>query len=167
MSLDGLLMVSGDKAGVVIVWDTTSQTAILNLHVHEGSVLCCSISPSGRHFISSGQDEHICIIDTSTGETVAMLDDALDGLGLTAKFSFDGTRVLIGGEKGNILIWSVDQSCLLFEIQAHDGKVFDCSLSVDSRLLLSCGTDGKAKLWDAAAGAVVCQVTNFFGSHHM
>ncbi len=126
--------------------------------MHNGPVLCCSISPSGKHFVSSGQDEHICIVDCATGEIVSTLDDALDGRGLTVKYSFDGTRVQIGGEKGNILVWSIEKGCLLFDIQAHNGKVYDCSWSGDSRLLLSVGTDGKARLWDSTAGSEVCQV---------
>ncbi len=152
-------MVSGDKDGVIIVWSTVTQEPLKTLSIHHGPVLCCSISPSGKHFISSGQDEHICIVDTLTGETVETLDNALDGRGLTAKYSFDGTRIQIGGEKGNILVWSIEKACLLYEIQAHNGKVLDCSWSGDSRLLLSVGADGKARLWDAAAGAELCQVS--------
>jgi hypothetical protein len=63
--------------------------------VHRGPVLCCSISPDGKRFISSGEDEHICIIDCETGAEICSLDEALDGKGLTAKFSFDGTRVQV------------------------------------------------------------------------
>jgi WD40 repeat protein len=59
---------------------------------------------------------------------------------------------------GNILIWSIERNCLLFDIQAHSGKVYDCSWSGDSRLLLSVGTDGRARLWDAAAGSELCEV---------
>ena len=65
------------------------------LPVHNGPVLCCSISPDGKRFISSGQDEHICIIDCESGEEVCSLDEALDGQGLTVKYSFDGTRVQV------------------------------------------------------------------------
>jgi WD40 repeat protein len=65
------------------------------LQIHEGPVLCCSISPSGKEFISSGQDEQICIVDCATGEKVSSLDEALDGKGLTVKYSFDGTRVQV------------------------------------------------------------------------
>ena len=65
------------------------------LPVHNGPVLCCSISPDGKRFISSGQDEHICIIDCESGEEICSLDEALDGQGLTVKYSFDGTRVQV------------------------------------------------------------------------
>ncbi len=65
------------------------------LSLHDGAVLCCGISPDGSQLISSGKDEHICVIDCETGEEVFDLDDALDGRGLTVKFSFDGTRVQV------------------------------------------------------------------------
>ena len=70
--------------------------------------------------------------------------------------------IQIGGENGNILIWSVEKGCLLYDIQAHSGRVYDCSWSGDSRLLLSVGTDGKARLWDSAAGSELCQVRPYF-----
>lgn len=64
----------------------------------------------------------------------------------------------VGGEKGSVLIWDVSRNCLLYDIPAHDGKVFDCGWSGDSRRLLSVGSDGRARLWDAAAGSELCQV---------
>jgi WD40 repeat protein len=72
---------------------------------------------------SSGADEHIVIVDTETGEQLMVLDCALDGQGLTIKFSFDGTRVQIGGDKGQVLIWDIERDCLLYHIAAHVGKV--------------------------------------------
>lgn len=38
-------------------------------------------------------------------------------------------------------------------------QVFDCSWSGDSRRLLSVGSDGRARLWDAAAGSELCAVS--------
>ena len=56
---------------------------------------------------SSGADEHIVILDSQTGEELMCLDDAMDGKGLTIKFSFDGTRVEIGGEFGQPALLSL------------------------------------------------------------
>ncbi|KAG1679114.1 hypothetical protein FOA52_000469 [Chlamydomonas sp. UWO 241] len=156
MSLNGLYMVSGDKDGIVLIWDAVTHECMQAIAAHTGPVLCCSISPDGRHVISSGTDEHICVIDVESGEEVFDLDDALDGQALTVKFSFDGSRVQLGGEKGDILIWDVARNCLLYDIKAHVGRVYDCSWSGDSRRLLSVGTDGRARLWDAAAGSEMC-----------
>lgn len=69
---------------------------------HDGPILCCSICPDGSKVISSGRDEHICIIDCNTGEELYNLDDSLDGKGLTVKFSFDGTRVQVSGRVGRV-----------------------------------------------------------------
>ncbi len=75
-----------------------------------------------------------------------------------------GPAPQVGGEKGNILIWDVARNCLLYDIAAHDGKVFDCGWSGDSRRLLSVGSDGKARLWDVAAGSELCQVGRRHGA---
>lgn len=45
---------------------------------------------------TSGADEHIAVLDVETGHELVVLDDALDGRGLTIKFSFDATRLEIG-----------------------------------------------------------------------
>ena len=104
MSLDGSRFVSGDKGGEIIVWETKSQSHLQVLAIHSGPVLCVSMSPCGTQFISSGQDEHIAVFDCESGEEISCLDEILDGKGLTAKFSFDGTRIqVIGSELGNWL----------------------------------------------------------------
>ncbi|GFH18361.1 uncharacterized protein HaLaN_15155 [Haematococcus lacustris] len=46
----------------------------------------------------------------------------MDGKGMTIKFSYDGSRIEIGGEKGSVLIWDIKNNCLLYDIKAHDGK---------------------------------------------
>jgi hypothetical protein len=38
-------------------------------------------------------------------------------------------RAQLGSEKGDILIWSVEKNCLLYDIKAHVGRVYDCSWS--------------------------------------
>ncbi|KAG2499706.1 hypothetical protein HYH03_002641 [Edaphochlamys debaryana] len=157
MSVDGLQMASGDKDGFIFIWDTVSHVPKQVIPAHDGAVLCCSLSPCGTMVASTGADEHIVILDVHTGQQLATLDDAMDGKGLTIKFSFDGTKLLVGGEKGAVLIWDVARNCLLYDISAHDGKVFDCGWSGDSRRLLSVGSDGRARLWDASAGSELCQ----------
>ncbi|KAJ9516532.1 hypothetical protein QJQ45_015094, partial [Haematococcus lacustris] len=156
MSLNGNIMVSGDKDGMLIVWDAVVLVPQQIVAAHEGPVLCCSVSPDGSKIASSGTDEHIVILDSQSGQELFSLDDAMDGKGMTIKFSFEGSRIEIGGEKGSVLIWDVLNNCLLYDIKAHDGKVFDCSWSGDSRRLLSVGSDGKARLWDSAAGSELC-----------
>ena len=71
----------------------------------------------------------------------------------------DPLNAQVGGENGNILVWSVHRDCLIYEIPAHEGEVFDCSWSGDSRQLLSVGADGRVRLWDAAAGCEICRVS--------
>ncbi|GIL43770.1 hypothetical protein Vafri_1390 [Volvox africanus] len=157
MSVDGDQMASGDRDGFIFIWDTVTHAPKQVIPAHDGSVLCCSLSPCGTMVASTGADEHIVILDVNEGRQLASLDDAMDGKGLTIKFSFDATRLLVGGEKGGVLIWDVSRNCLLYDIPAHDGKVFDCGWSGDSRRLLSVGSDGRARLWDAAAGSELCQ----------
>eukprot|EP00798_Chlamydomonas_sp_ICE-L_P018924 gene18924-25488_t len=157
MSLDGQVMASSDNNGVVIIWDMLIRQPREVIQAHVGPTICCTISPNGSQVASSGVDEHISIRDCITGEEILSLDDALDGRGMTMKFSFDGTRIQIGGSNGSILVWSVSHNCLIYEIKAHEGNVYDCSWSGDSRQLLSVGADGKVRLWDAAAGSEICQ----------
>eukprot|EP00798_Chlamydomonas_sp_ICE-L_P018883 gene18883-25441_t len=167
MSLDGSAMVSGDREGIIILWNTMSHEPDKIIAAHEGAVLGCSISPDGSMIASSGEDEHISIRDSATGKEILSLDDALDGKGLSIKFSFDGTRLqeilslddALDG-KGLSIKFSFDgmrlQGCLVFDIPAHEGKVLDCSWSGDSRQLLSVGADGRVRLWDSASGAEIC-----------
>eukprot|EP00798_Chlamydomonas_sp_ICE-L_P019005 gene19005-25590_t len=147
ISSDRSRIASSGEDEHISIRDTAPKLVIA---VHNGPVLGCTISPDGTRIASSGEDEHISIRDSSNGKELLSLDDALDGKGLTIKLG-------VGGEKGNILVWSVTEDSLIFEINAHQGKVYDCSWSGDSRRLLSVGADGRVRLWDSAAGSEICE----------
>eukprot|EP00798_Chlamydomonas_sp_ICE-L_P021487 gene21487-28463_t len=156
---DGSAMVSGDRDGHLIIWDTESNTPLQVLKPHKGPVLGVTISPDGKSIASAGADEHIAIIDTSTGEEIMSLDDALEGRGMTIKFSFDGTRdsrqLLSVGADGKVRLWDSaagSEICQAnFEVGFGDvetGGFIRCDISSNGSTMAGCTAKGHLIQWD-------------------
>lgn len=59
-----------------------------------------------------------------------------------------------------MLVWDVTENYLLhcIDVQPNGGFVSDCCWSDTGRRVLSVGSDGRARLWDAEGGGELCQV---------
>jgi WD40 repeat protein len=71
---------------------------------------------------------------------------------LHARFSFDGRRVITGGEDFRAVLWDADTGLQLLALAAQTDRVTCVGFSPQgTRLLTGCG-DRTVKLWDAATG---------------
>lgn len=63
-------------------------------------------------------------------------------------FSNDGRRLATGNDKGEISIWQSDTAEHIWRLPDNKDGVSDLSWNPDDSLILSCGRDGVARLWD-------------------
>ncbi|CAG01878.1 unnamed protein product, partial [Tetraodon nigroviridis] len=67
----------------------------------------------------------------------------------SACFSHDGTKIAASGAYKTLKAYTFPLSEKLTEIQAHDDEVLCCAFSPDDRLLATCSSDRKVKVWNA------------------
>lgn len=63
-------------------------------------------------------------------------------------FSRDGHHLATGHDTGDVMIWESDPLAHVWTMLDHQEGVADISWSPDDSVLLSCGRDREAKLWD-------------------
>uniref|UniRef100_A0A3Q3VN16 Apoptotic protease-activating factor 1 n=1 Tax=Mola mola TaxID=94237 RepID=A0A3Q3VN16_MOLML len=66
----------------------------------------------------------------------------------SACFSHDGTKIACGGASKTLRVFKSTTGEKLREIQAHDDEVLCCAFSPDDRLLATCSSDRKVKVWN-------------------
>jgi WD40 repeat protein len=68
-------------------------------------------------------------------------------------FSPDGSMLAAGG--GQLKVFDTKGWTLLWQVDAHDGGVFHLDFSPDSRSIVTTGTDGSVRQWDARDGSLL------------
>ena len=134
---DGKKAVSGSRDKTCILWDLTTGEAIQTLRGHTGFVFAVSITPDGKRAVSGSGDKTCILWDLTTGEKLARL---VLSCPIFANTFFPG-GIVIGDEKGEVIILNVDKELLRsgkgivtirqiwdFEIQQYQELSADCPI---------------------------------------
>ncbi|MCC9655477.1 SHD1 domain-containing protein [Rhodopirellula halodulae] len=103
---------------------------------------------------------------TTAGLQTVSLKDAEIGEFNSIAFTPDGQTLLLGGARGEVMVYAVDSSGrLTFEsrYKLHDRKVSQIVVSPDGKKALSAGDDKQALCWDVATGRRIALLDQFSG----
>jgi len=127
---------------------------------HNGPVRCVTVSPSGSHFASGGDDKKVMIWSESGegGECarVQVLADHTDII-YAVCFSPDGKQLATGSSDMSIKLYSFNEgsAILAHTLEGHTDSVKSLSFSPDCKLLCSGSKDESIKFWNPADGSLV------------
>lgn len=134
--------------GRVLVWD--KQITPMSRGWHDHLVNHCDISPDESALVSASSDGSVRLWQLPKldliGVTRAHKDDVMK-----VRFSPDGTYIASCSYDGSICIFSNELE-LIHRVSGHTSLIEDMVWSLDSKHLLSCGTDSRLILWDAING---------------
>jgi len=138
-----------------------SLAFVQNLVGHDdgGEVRCVTVSPSGSHIASGGDDGKV-MIWSEPGEggewgRVQVLEDHTDEI-YAVCFSPDGKQLATGSYK-LIKLYSFNEgnAILAHTLEGHTHFVMSLSFSPDCKLLCSGSGDSSIKFWNPADGSLV------------
>ena len=170
-SASGLAIASEDN--VVRLWDTAAGTCRRVLTGHTRPVQSVALSADGRIAVSASADQRIKVWDTRTGECIrtirgpaefgalAITDSARTAVTELRLWNLEGQASTelpghepVAGESdmalpGGMAVAAEQQKTL---VEFLDRDVNAIALTADGSLAVSAGSDGTARVWDAATG---------------
>jgi WD40 repeat protein len=140
------LLLAGDQAGLLTVWDLNSGQAQGNWQAHGDWVLGSAVSPDGSQLASAGADRMIYVWDLHTHKRQFALSGH-DGKVLSLDFSADGALLASAGEDKSVRLWDARTGRALAILTGHAGVVRAVRFTNQAGLLASGSDDGAIRLW--------------------
>ncbi len=154
LSIDFAYLASGDRRGIVKIWDTKQKSQIQTIE-HDAPIICIAITPDNQYLIAVDAKQQILfwLMKTAQLQTVKPLDD----LARSISISPDGKYLAVGLRSGNVQIWDAQNFTVKHNLAQLHQEVWSLTFDPQSQILASGGTDSSLCLWDAATGNLICQ----------
>lgn len=157
-------VITASDDGTVRTWDAgpnAERFALQAFHAFNGIVY----SPDGKLLIAPSADATIHIADAVSGREIATLSGHESDV-FQAVSAADGSRIASGGNDSTARVWSWPDRRELWTLR-HPPAVIAVNSVAFSRggdLLLSGGSDGYCRLWNANAGTLWAEVPTDHGA---
>jgi WD40 repeat protein/tRNA A-37 threonylcarbamoyl transferase component Bud32 len=171
-SQDGTSVLTGGSDNTARVWDAKTGVQLLTLETLEGHrfrVNAAAFSPDGTRVVTGGGDNTARVWDAKTGAELLALKGHAEMVAVIA-FSPDGARVVTGSRDGTAKLWDVKTGAEVLTFKGHTrtevltvkrqsrpaglpAVVLAAAFSPDGARVVTGGSDGTARVWDARTGA--------------
>ncbi|MEX0717051.1 MAG: hypothetical protein WD066_10700 [Planctomycetaceae bacterium] len=172
MTPDRTWLVTGDDAGLMVVWDIPEGKEIARFQTKErGWARGVAIAPDGKSvFYSEPYDRHreitgsIGVWDVATGEMVKDFSKSKDfrvnNRGViaseSAAYSPDGARVAMASSK--VVLLDAETGEIVWSEDGHKEEVRHVAFSGDGEFILSAGRDTQVRIRQAKDGKQVAEI---------
>ncbi len=143
------LVLAGDQAGMISVWDLGSGQIQASWHAHSDRVLGGALSPDGSSFASAGADRLVKVWSVRTRKLLFSAAGH-DGKVLSVDFSANGSLLASAGEDKTVRLWDARTGRALATLTGHTGAVRAVRFGDRPGLLASGADDGAIRLWHLA-----------------
>ena len=132
----------------------------VKLNGHRDVIQSIAWSPDGK-LLAAGGFRKVSLWKSSDWLLAGEIDD-LPGRVTALAFSLDGKTLIsasnASGQEGEISMWQSDGLDKRLGWSAHDGAIYDISLSPDGKSLATAGGDKLIRLWNMADGKQLKQI---------
>jgi hypothetical protein len=153
ISADGLLALSGDDAGNLLLWDVGRRQPLRWLQGHRYRVRSAAFSPDRKHAVSGDEGGLICLWDIGTGGRLALHQACWKEAVNHVCFSPDGQRILGVGNEGKARLWGLRTSDIILKLQKGSGGLRSAAFGHEGAVVVAgCGDEFKVNRWDLQTG---------------
>jgi WD40 repeat protein len=148
-------VVAGLADGGLVVWNGRDQAPTV-MRPHTARVLAVASTADGRDVLSVATDGTLA--RTGAAATTPGASRRID-LGTpptrAAAFSSDGTRLVTGGEFGEIRVFDTVTGALRQQLRGHRTELQDLAVRPGGALVASASAEADLRIWDADQGREV------------
>ena len=149
ISPDGKKIVTGDRSGVIKLWDAENNKELQTFSGHNGRVYFAAFSPDGKKIISSYEAEEdeatVTVWDAANGKELQTFPK--NGGGIVSP----NGKILATSNGGTITLWDIDSGKEQKTFSESDSYIYSGAFSPDGKKIAA-GVDNKIIIWDAASG---------------
>ena len=150
ISSSGRYAVTGGQNKQLVIWELASGRNTRTITDFTDWIYGTAFAPDEKRVAGAGIDG-ASVWDAATGTRVKTLTTEAS---FSIAYSPDG-RYLAVGRQADVDLWDTASWSLLRSMKGHTYAIRGITFSPDSRLLISSGFDGTARLWNVETGANV------------
>lgn len=148
---DGTEILTGDKEGVIRLWDVDQGRVRFFFQEHTESINDLSWNHDETLFVSSSRDNRMIVWDSLTGREVVQLTSHTDEVN-TALWSSDNQHIVSVSDDATIRVWNPFLGSEGASLIGHTASINDVAWNTDGSRVLTGSDDGTAIIWQARDG---------------
>ena len=144
---DGSVLASGNRTGVVNLWDVQTMARLAALHEHESAhaVLALSWSPDGAALISGGRDEQVIVWDVAAQSSRRTFTEHNAEV-LSIAFIPETQDVATVSSDGAVFLWQAETGTLAYSQRGDGQETVSAALSPTGAGYAIASKDGSLSL---------------------
>jgi WD40 repeat protein len=144
---------AGLSDGRVAIWSPSEAAASLVLQPHAAGVIAVGTAADGSELLSVASDGTLARTQISPGATaVTSRVDLGKGRTRAAVFTADGSRLVTGGDTGEVRVFDTVTGAVTARLLGHRTELQAIATRPGADLVASASAESDLRLWDAAAG---------------
>lgn len=156
-SPDGAMLATGERDGLIRVWDLVSGEEHLSLGGHTRQVNDVTFSPDGHYIASASDDNTIRVWEARDGYPLHVLTGHVQPARAVA-FSPDSSVLLSGGQDFTLIAWNHKAGALISKRSAG-GKINDIQYFPNGQWVALAEESGRVELYDLLENQSKAQLT--------
>lgn len=135
------------------------QVRVTHQFKYTSPFIACRFDPQGRYVFGAAEDSTIQRFNLADGKNTTFKSH--DTWARAIGFSPDGATMYTGAYDGKLLWWetAAENPTPARSVDAHQGWMRALRVSPDGSLIATAGNDNLVKLWNAADGSLVRELT--------
>jgi WD40 repeat protein len=147
-SMDGKLLVTGGRNGVVQVWDVDHSKLLIEVNGFKSWVGAVAISNDSKMLATGARTGQVRLFALPSGKELHQIDAFPNRQVLALEFSPDSKTLASGGFTQTALLWDTSTGKQSAQLSGHRGVVTVLAWSPDGKLLATGERHGSIHLWN-------------------